>query len=100
MPLIDHFFPDTYGLNANSNSDSSTTTNGNVNTEHAILEGPLFIPNFDQFITASAAISNSSLNSNQFIQISATTSVGQGFGNLLHFGDLHFAPAGQEGIMI
>ena len=58
----------------------------------AQLKGPVPIPSFDVFVTATKLISASAASNPRSVRLLRQTSQGMRFGNLLEVGDLHFCP--------
>ena len=56
--------------------------------DHGLLEGPLFIPNFDQFISFSRLVSTNIEGETSFVD---QFEFGQQLTNLLYYGDSDFA---------
>jgi hypothetical protein len=58
----------------------------------AQLKGPIPIPSFDVYVTATKLIAASAASNPRSVRLLRQTSQGMRFGNLLEVGDLHFCP--------
>ena len=56
------------------------------------MKGPMIIPSFDVFVTAAQLFTTAANNFPTLMFYVQQSSIGQAFGNIVEFGDLHFAP--------
>ena len=56
------------------------------------MKGPMIIPSFDLFVTAAQLFTTAANNFPTLMFYVQQSSIGQSFGNIVEFGDFHFAP--------
>ena len=56
------------------------------------MKGPMIIPSFDLFVTGAQLFTTAARNFPQLLFFVQQSSLGQSFGNIVEFGDFHFAP--------
>lgn len=66
--------------------------NGVLNDVNRILQGPVPVPSLDSFVLASKFVSSQVKNDGVLMTLVDSSSLGQAYGNLVQFGDLHLAP--------
>lgn len=78
-----------------SSSNSYGLSAGGVTNLFGLLNGPLLVPSFDQYISVSNYLSGI-VNGNAIVNLVLRSSYGQKFGNLLQKGVIHLAPNSTE----